>query len=149
MERTGHRKKAIVFFLYCLIMLFLLFARMPNERGLPFPEYLRTHLNLVPFRTIRRFSRLLVPPVRPYLVKIALHNLLGNVLLFVPLGYFLPALFSKLRGFFLTLLAVCVTVCCVEILQVLFIVGTCDIDDLILNLLGAAVGYGVYRITEK
>lgn len=138
MERTSRRVSTAVFILYCLGVLFLLFYRSPSDPGLPFPVYLRDHLNLVPFRTIRRFSRLLIPPVRPYLVRIALRNLLGNILLFVPLGFFLPRLFSLLRSFLLTVLSVCVMVCSVEILQVLFTVGTCDIDDLILNLLGAS-----------
>ena len=148
-DRTRRALRAAVFALYCLMMLLLLFYRSPNEAGLPFPVYLRTHLNLVPLRTIRRFSRLLIPPVRPYLVRIALRNLLGNILLFVPFGYFLPKLFPGLRSFLLTAAAVTVTICCVEILQVLFTVGTCDIDDLILNLLGASMGYGIYKILER
>lgn len=149
MERSFNRKKAILFGLYCLGMLLLLFARAPKDAGLPFPVYLRTHLNLVPLRTIRRFSRLLIPPVRPYLVRIALHNLLGNILLFIPFGYFLPDLFPGLRRFFLTALAVTVTITTVELLQLLLTVGTCDIDDLLLNVTGASLGYGLYRLTHR
>lgn len=142
----GRRKKAVLFVIYVVILLCLLFGRAPNPRGLSFPAYLQTHLNLVPLRTIRRFARLLIPPVRPYLVRIALHNLLGNVVLFIPLGWFLPALFPALRSFPMTVLSVLVSVSCVEILQVVFTVGICDVDDLLLNLLGAFIGYGLYRL---
>ena len=142
----GRRKKAVLFVIYVVILLCLLFGRAPNPRGLSFPAYLQTHLNLVPFRTIRRFARLLIPPVRPYLVRIALHNLLGNVALFIPLGWFLPALFPALRSFPMTVLSVLVSVSCVEVLQVVFTVGICDVDDLLLNLLGAFIGYGLYRL---
>lgn len=142
----GRRKKAVLFAIYVVILLCLLFGRAPNPRGLSFPAYLQTHLNLVPLRTIRRFARLLIPPVRPYLVRIALHNLLGNVALFIPLGWFLPALFPALRSFPMTVLSVLVSVSCVEVLQVVFTVGICDVDDLLLNLLGASIGYGLYRL---
>ncbi|WP_349305985.1 VanZ family protein [Clostridium swellfunianum] len=33
-----------------------------------------------------------------------------------------------------------------EIVQLIFYLGTCDIDDLILNVLGSLLGYGVYRL---
>lgn len=149
----SNRKRAVLFIMYVSVMLYLLFGRTPNPRGLPFPVYLRANLNLVPFRTIRRFARLLIPPVRPYLVRIALHNLFGNVVLFIPLGWFLPALFPKLRSFPMTFLSVFVSVSCVEVLQVLFTIGICDVDDLLLNLLGASLGYGAYRfyswVTKK
>ena len=36
--------------------------------------------------------------------------------------------------------------CPVELLQMLLLVGTCDVDDLIQNLLGAALGYGLFRL---
>lgn len=147
------RKRAVLFTIYVLAMLYLLFGRAPNPRELSFPAYLQTHLNLVPLRTIRRFVRLLIPPVRPYLVRIALHNLLGNVVLFIPLGWFLPALFPKLRSFPMTFLSVLVIVSCVEVLQVVFTIGICDVDDLLLNLLGASIGYGAYQfyswVTKK
>lgn len=149
MEFQKQRRKTAFFILYALVMLYLLFARSPKDPDIPFAVYLRTHLNLVPFRTIRRFSRLLMPPVRPYLLRIALHNLLGNILLFIPLGYLLPDLFPPLRKFWLTALAVAVTITTVELLQLLLTVGTCDVDDLILNVLGASMGYGVYRVVHR
>jgi glycopeptide antibiotics resistance protein len=37
----------------------------------------------------------------------------------------------------------------IEILQLIFYLGTCDIDDLILNVLGSLLGYGVYRLFKR
>lgn len=136
-----------LFGFYCACMLWLLFGRRMNPGALPFPEYLHSHLNLQPFHTIRLFGRLLVPPVRPYLMRIALRNLLGNIFLFTPLGCFLPVLFSPLRKFWLTLLSVVIVVSCIEICQLVLMVGTCDVDDLILNVLGASIGYGLYKLS--
>jgi len=31
-------------------------------------------------------------------------------------------------------------------LQLLTLLGSCDIDDLLLNLMGTALGYGVFRL---
>ena len=142
-------RKYVLFLLYCAVMLWLLLARMPNEAGVPFTVYLHTHFNPVPLRTIRRFSRLLRPPVRPYLLRIAIRNLLGNIVLFIPLGYFLPQVSARLRKFWLTFLAVAFIITTIELAQLFFMVGTCDIDDLILNLAGASLGYGLFRLTNR
>ena len=142
-------RKHVLFLLYCGMMLWLLLARTPNEAGVTFSNYFHTHFNPVPLRTIRRFSRLLRPPVRPFLLRIAVRNLLGNIVLFIPLGYFLPALSSSLRKFYLTFLAVTIIITTIELTQLFFMVGTCDIDDLILNLLGASLGYGLFRLTNR
>lgn len=142
-------RKYVLFLLYCGLMLWLLLARRPNVAGVPFSVYFHTHFNPVPLRTIRRFSRLLKPPVRPYLLRIAIRNLLGNIVLFIPLGYFLPAVSASLRKFYLTFLSVVIIITTIELAQLFFMVGTCDIDDLILNLLGASLGYGLFRLTNR
>lgn len=56
-------------------------------------------------------------------------------------------LFSSLRKFWLTALSVIIVVACIELAQLVLMVGTCDVDDLILNVLGASVGYGLYRLS--
>lgn len=149
MERSSRLRRSFLFGLYCACMLWLLFGRWPNPRAIPFGEYLSTHLNIMPFRTIRLFGRLLVPPVRPYFVRAALRNLLGNIFLFVPLGYFLPDLCPRLRKFWVTFLSATIIVAVVELTQLVLMVGTCDIDDLMLNVLGASMGYGLYRLTHR
>ena len=37
----------------------------------------------------------------------------------------------------------------VETTQLFTLLGSCDVDDLILNLLGAALGYGIYNRIKK
>lgn len=68
-------------------------------------------------------------------------NVLLNVALFVPAGFLLPLLWEKLRkwkraipaGFGLSL--------AVELAQLALARGVCDVDDLIANTLGAALGF--------
>jgi len=71
-----------------------------------------------------------------------------NILLFVPLGVFLPLLYEKfdtigkiaLIGFLISL--------SVEIAQ-MFSTGATDINDLITNTAGACVGFGVNKLLYK
>ena len=59
---------------------------------------------------------------------------------------FLPVLFPPLRKFFRTVLSVTFIIAVIELCQLALMVGSCDIDDLILNVSGAALGYGLYRL---
>jgi len=68
-------------------------------------------------------------------------NVLLNVALFIPLGGLLPLLHEKFRKWYRTIpvgLAVSLTI---ELLQLVFARGICDVDDLLANALGAAIGY--------
>ena len=131
----------VIFGLYCAGMLWLLFDRMGYVEGIPYAEQLK--LSLVPFRTIRLFLDVLNHP--QYRLH-AVVNLFGNIIMFVPLGFLLPKVFAKLGRLWKTLLVTTVIIVLVEVLQLLTLLGTCDIDDLILNVIGAAVGYGLYRL---
>lgn len=69
--------------------------------------------------------------------------------MFIPLGFFLPKLWQKQRKLWRTLLTTALIILLVELTQMFTLVGTCDTDDLILNTLGAAIGYGGYKILIK
>lgn len=96
--------------------------------GLPSIQYLALDftVNLIPFSDFRD-SRFL------YLSAL-------NMIMTVPLGVLLPLAFQKYRRFTPTLLAGFFTSLTIEILQ-LFCFRATDIDDLILNTLGTALGF--------
>ena len=146
MDRRKHWK--LLFWIYCAGMLALLFWRSPNWSPAPYWDRVPGLLNPVPFETICRYIRLLSHPDRAY-VRIAVVNLFGNVIMFVPLGLLMPAAYPGLARWWKTLLASAGAVITVELTQMLTLLGTCDIDDLILNLLGAAMGYGLFLILRK
>ncbi|MEQ8154659.1 MAG: VanZ family protein [Clostridiaceae bacterium] len=82
-------------------------------------------------------------------VRIAIENLLGNILAFSPLGFLLPLLFKKydrLKTVFLISFSISLFI---EVLQLIYCLGSCDIDDIILNVLGSLLGFGVYRLFEN
>ncbi len=86
---------------------------------------------------------------RPYLIRLGVVHLVGNVAMFVPLGFLLPGVFPKLRSFWRLCLTAGLLICTVEIFQMLLLVGSCDVDDLILNLVGVSMGYGLYRLGNR
>ena len=148
MNAKQHKFHTVLFGIYCALMLRLLFDRPGYVVGIPYWEQVKSNLNLIPFRTLKLFSGLLSDH-RPHLVQAAVINLFGNVIMFIPLGLLLPSLFSKLQRLWKMLFAVTLIIIAVEILQLFTLVGSCDVDDLFLNLIGAALGYGLYKLTRK
>lgn len=137
-----------LFMAYCALMLWLLFDRPGYVAGVPYWKQVSAQLNLVPFRTLRLFGSLLSSP-RPDYVRAAIINLGGNVLMFIPLGFLLPGVFPKLYSLPRTVLATAGIITAVEIIQLLTLVGSCDIDDLILNVIGAALGFLLQKHIKK
>lgn len=138
-----------MFCLYCAVMLWLLFGREISAGDGSYVENIAGRFSIKPLHTILRQLRRCFDPSRPWLMRHSWINLGGNVVLFVPLGVFLPLLWASLRKLWRVLLVTAGTIVLVEIGQVLMLVGRGDVDDVILNVLGAAVGYGLYKLIEK
>ena len=136
----------VLFCVYCLMMLWLLFGQRIGSASGSYAEQLQSSVNFVPFRTIQWFLTVGEKTSDQYLLQHAFVNLTGNVLLFIPLGIFLPGLWKGLRSFWKLLLCLTGLILSVEMLQLLTLLGSCDIDDLILNLFGAMVGYGLWKL---
>lgn len=150
MKKQTRRFCRIAFVLYLLLMLWLLFGQRLGAAGTGYdPEQLRQNMNLIPLKTISSYLRLIRRTSSSYLMRIAVVNLAGNVVMFVPLGFFLPCLWRKLRKFWKTMALSLMIVVAVELVQLLTLLGSLDVDDLILNLPGAALGYGLFRLAEK
>ena len=146
------RKKwsKLLFAAYCLLMLWLLYGqRMGQSSGKPYWTELRGNLLLEPLDTIRRFLWVLRHSSNEAYIRHAVVNLVGNVVMFVPLGFFQPYLLSSLRKWHKTMLTTVVLIFSVEVVQYITGLGSCDIDDLILNLAGAWIGYILWRITRR
>lgn len=102
------------------------------------------HINLIPFRTIAQQIAGEIGVNANDIALVAALNLAANLLLFSPLGFFLPALWDKLISFKRTILAGVGIVVLIETIQ-FFIGRSADIDDVILNVVGIAVGHCIYR----
>lgn len=156
-QRTKDRRiLPRLFFFFFLLYLYLLLNVTLFEKGFGRDHlvgngesqreyYLRYFVNLTPFHSIWEvyIKGLLNGYVSAYYVLL---NLLGNVGVFMPLAFFLPLLFRAQRHWYIFLPTLLLSVIAVELLQFSFMVGSCDVDDLILNTFGATLLYFLMRI---
>lgn len=73
-------------------------------------------------------------------------NLLGNICAFMPFAFFLPRFFKAQSKWYVFLPTMFLTVALIEGLQLLFMAGSCDVDDLILNVGGAFLMFWILKI---
>ena len=104
-------------------------------------QNLAGRLNLIPGMLFVDLYRECV--VNGYFLYFVL-NVLGNLGLFLPIGFALPLLWRRMTGGRALLIALGASLC-IELGQ-LFQARGCDIDDLWLNVLGAWMGWGLYRL---
>lgn len=125
----------IIFLVY-----FLCFAEWYGRTGVS-REY---RYNLELFKEIRRFIE-----YREELGAFAVFaNLFGNILIFVPFGFFI-AVASRYRGFFKTVFFSFLLSFGVELFQLVTRVGSCDVDDMLLNTIGGALGYLFFLVCNE
>lgn len=75
-----------------------------------------------------------------------LYNLFGNIVWFVPMGFFIPALGKKNRGFGRVVLIGALISLSIEAFQFVLQTGVTDIDDVISNTIGTVIGFLLYFI---
>ena len=142
-KKRARRIGRVLFIIYMAVLVyFLFFADWYDHAPGAQWEY---HYNIVPFREILRY----IIKARKIGAAAVLLNLAGNVAGFMPFGFFLPVMSPALRGllkvtglgFFVSLE--------VEIVQLLTRSGRCDVDDIILNTVGAAAGYLLFLLVNR
>ena len=123
-----------MFILYVLALIYFLF--FSEEYGRAAMKERQYRYNLIPFVEIRRFW-----VYRKQLGLMAVvTNLFGNVIGFLPFGFILPVILDKMRSGWLSVT--------VEVIQLITKVGCFDVDDMILNTAGAALGYLLFFICD-
>ena len=105
--------------------------------------YLNDFLNLKPFSMIRRYTKGYFKGIVSF--ERFWMNIIGNFILFMPFAFFLPILFEKQKNFFVFFFTVAFMSSVAEVLQVVFMTGTGDIDDLMLNTVGACLLFGFLK----
>lgn len=144
----------ITYFLIYIVTIFTLtlFDEIFGRRGLVIVDwnkdllqmYAKTSLNIIPFKTVTLF-------ISGYINgKISFNNfimnVLGNFCAFMPFAVFLPLLFKSMNKYRNFLLVMIITVIIIELLQFVTLSGSCDIDDLILNVMGASIVFLIIKV---
>ena len=73
----------------------------------------------------------------------------GGVSFFMPFGFFLPIISRRSRKWYNTVMFGFVFSFILETLQLVFMVGSFDVDDMLLNTLGAALGFLSFQAVQK
>ena len=75
-------------------------------------------------------------------------DFLINILMFVPLGFWLPVGKERFRVFWKTYLVGFLLTVGIESLQLILSLGLFEVADLFNNTMGTMIGYGLYKIVE-
>lgn len=141
-KATRHPFIRFLFLVYAIAMLWLLFGRPRTwTDGLTYKQMLQQNMNLVPLLTIHNYWYVVQHSCDPVLLRHCVINLAGNVLLFIPVGYWLVRLWPRFRNFLLFLATCAGLILLVETVQLFTLLGSFDVDDVILNLIGMTIGY--------
>lgn len=106
-----------------------------------FKVYLENSINLVPFQTIFKYLGYLLNYKLDIDTKAIFLNLLGNLLCLMPLAFLLPLSNDKLKKSKFYILVILIISLLIEFIQLLSMTGIFDIDDIILNSLGAIIAF--------
>lgn len=143
------RVMALCMILYTGLMLWLLFIRYRNIEVTDYWAQVSGRINLVPFSSTGSMLSTLRENPRPDVLWVVIYNLGGNIVMFLPLGFLLPELWTKYRRFWRCIGAVALIMTCVELTQLFTLRGFCEVDDVMLNVLGGAIGFGIWTLFNR
>ena len=144
LKGTTKRQKMgwVLFLLYLALLSYLMFFSEDFGRTNPNRGYA---YNVAPFKEIMRF----ITYYETLGMKAVVVNLAGNVIAFMPFGFFMPVVSRRSRGPVRIIFLGFGFSLMLETIQLVFKVGSFDVDDLILNTLGAAIGFFCYRRVQR
>ncbi|PLT29587.1 VanZ family protein [Peribacillus deserti] len=123
---------SIISILYFVVLFYLLFLSGYRQSVQGTLDY-----NLVPFRSISRDFN----AIDSIHIGLLTNNLVGNILAFIPFGFLAPLLWRKIHNWVRLFLFSFLITFLIEVLQLLFRIGSFDVDDMILNVLGSLFGF--------
>lgn len=130
-----------LFFIYFLILVNLTIFKY-GYLNLDFD--IRFYINYIPFlETVKMFTNEFSD------IHIALYNVIGNILLFIPLGFCIPLFFNKKNKLSKVILYGFTASLTIEVLQIFTPFNTTDIDDIIFNTFGSILGFIIFNIIYR
>lgn len=97
--------------------------------------------NIIPFKNTYHY----IIESQHFNLDIVLQNTLGNIVIFIPLGIFLALLFRRFQSAAKVAMLGFTITAVVELSQFFLQVGQFDVDDILLNTMGAIVGYYAFK----
>ncbi len=116
-----------------------------------FIVYILMFFQVVTYQDVTSYGNNFIPfkEVTRYMIgsKLFYKNVIGNIVLFMPYGFYASYYLKldKKRTAFLLILLVSLSIETVQL-----VIGRCfDVDDIMLNIIGGMLGYFIYRILDK
>ncbi|MGG4185044.1 VanZ family protein [Paenibacillus jamilae] len=141
------QERIVTVFLYGVFICYILFlfklfflSRVSLLDLLNSQRTLDRSINLIPFYSIKEYIFSNSGTIKNF----AFANVVGNIVIFIPLGTYL-SLFKNDKRAITNLLFIFIVSLFIEIIQGLFGIGASDIDDIILNCVGGLVGILGYK----
>lgn len=153
MKRFISNVLTLCFICYMILLVYFLFFSEEYGRTEPYETY---KYNFEFFKEIKRYWN----NWEQIGIVLFLINLIGNVVVFMPFGFFVPIMYREQRKgvsyrghyfrsfLFVTFLGGLFSFC-IEMIQLITKVGCFDVDDLLLNTSGVVIGYLLYYISKK
>ena len=154
-ESRDDRQKAVrfsffaLFVFYCAVLLgALIISRVDfhsfAQTKTAYWNNIDLNTNFNPLETVRLYINAIK---YDYIgMEIPLSNLVGNAMLFMPMAVFLPCLFRPMQKLWIFALSMLLLLVAVEAVQLLLACGSCDVDDVILNLAGTLILFGILKL---
>lgn len=138
---------SFVFYLFVLVVLLFFGFRGSNiGTELSLIEYIKWNSNIIPFKTITTYVTAIFDGRMN--LDIPIKNLIGNTLLFLPMGIYLPYLITKMNRLSVFSLSMVILLFVIEAAQLVTRRGSFDVDDFILNMLGALIGFTIWKMNS-
>ncbi|MCQ6276803.1 VanZ family protein [Bacillus sp. V3B] len=134
---------SFVFYLLALVVLLFLGSRGYIWTDLSLIEYIKNSSNFVPFKTISTYITAIFDGSMN--MDIPIKNLFGNFFMFLPMGIYLPYFIKKINKISVFTISMIILLFAIEVIQVITRRGSFDIDDFILNMVGALIGFGIWK----
>lgn len=98
------------------------------------------NINLIPFRAMSPYLRDITEPY-------AFKNIAANIVIFIPLGFFISN--KNPKNVFKALIICLGVILSIELIQLFFKIGFFDVDDIILNFIGSLLGVFISLFVRK
>ncbi|KHD35848.1 hypothetical protein NL50_11280 [Clostridium acetobutylicum] len=151
MKKIKNKKKIFNVILFGLFIIYIIaLFKIILFKSIPFLQIFKGYnksrsINLIPFKSIIQF----IDTYKEMGSFRAFANLAGNLIVFMPFGYLVPTLnkrFSRIKSIVIASFGLSLFF---EVTQYVLGIGSSDIDDVILNTLGAIAGYSVLTCLRK
>lgn len=122
------------------------YFRIPEETtGFFSAEVWKMNTNIIPFQNTYTY----LMESHQYNLDIVLQNTIGNILIFIPLGFFFILLFRKFGTILKVAMAGFTVTAAIEVTQFFLQIGQFDVDDILLNTMGTIVGGIIFKASNK